>query len=275
MNPGRLLQCIGVAGLGLLLNVPLTSAQLQLVGLTNSIWAYSIDNSDQYALGFPNVDTSHWPQGRALFGNDASGGYPYPFLVTVPGSAAGVQSSYYQTSFQWSGGIAGVILAMTNYVDDGVVIYLNGVEITRWNINAAPGVLVDHTTMATAANLGGEPVRVVHHLPLDALTNGNPNPLIPGHNVLAVSLHQAGAGSLDTVFGLSVGTEGDPFLCGFVLPAATNVIECRTVQFGLTIPPHCVEADSIQWFHNETLLVGQTGRTLTLTNVQPGLDDGE
>ena len=270
-----LLQSVGVAGGVLVAGAPLCPAQLQLVGITNSFWAYSSDNSDQYALGFPNVDTSQWPTGRGLFGNDSAGNYPYPFIVEVPGAAQGVQSSYYRTTFHWSGAPAGVVLNLTNYVDDGVVIYLNNVEITRWNINAALGAPITHQTLAAAPNPGGEPVRVTHRIALDTLTNGYANPLVSGANVLAASVHQNSPASGDSVFGLAVGVAGDEFLCGVVSPASpVQTMQCQDVQFTLTIPSHCAQDPFIQWYHGAMPIVGSNGTTLTLRNVQPGVDDG-
>src|SRR6266496_3274882 len=101
------------------------SAQQILVGATNSIWRYLADGSDQ-GTGWllPDFDDSSWPQGRALFGNDPTAGYPFPFATYVPGpstNGGGPITVYYRTTFNWSGSPAGVVLTMTNYVDDGSV----------------------------------------------------------------------------------------------------------------------------------------------------------
>ena len=78
-----------------------------------------------------------------------------------------------------------------NY-DDGLVAFLNGVEVVRRNVAGA----VSHTTVATAA-----------HESSRGETGGNPNPkefialspsaLINGTNVIAVSVHNTSASSSD------------------------------------------------------------------------------
>src|ERR1051325_8945716 len=97
------------------------SAQQILVGATNSIWSYLADGSDQgTAWLLPDFNDSSWPTGRALFGNDPTAGYPFPFVTAIPGpNTGGPITVYYRTTFNWSGAAAGVILTMTNYVDDG------------------------------------------------------------------------------------------------------------------------------------------------------------
>lgn len=256
-----------MAAAGVLLGTTSSQAQLtQLVGITNSIWSYSIDNSDQYANGFPNADDSTWPTSRGLFGNET--GYRYPNIVTVPGSSGGVQSSYYKTRFDWSGPATGVVLTMTNAIDDGIVIYLNNVEITRWNVTATPVV---HLTQAPVANpLGDNNNWVVHQVILDALTNGAANPLVAGQNVLAVSVHQAGTGSSDSEFGLSVHYSRIVAPCSpGITPTTTNATQCTSVTLALVLPGECgVPTPTIEWFHNGTAVPNQTGTTLTLNNVQ-------
>ncbi|HKX62575.1 MAG TPA: hypothetical protein VJS65_12035 [Verrucomicrobiae bacterium] len=246
------------------------SQSIELVGITNSLWSYSIDNSDQYALGFPNVDDSTWPVGRAIFGNDV--GYPYPNLVTVPGPTEGVQTSYYRTRFNWPGATEGVVLIMTNYIDDGLLLYLNGTKILNWNVNGEPA----HTTLAAAPNPGGEPVRVVHQLVLNALTNGNVNPLVPGQNTLAVSVHQNSSSSSDSVFAMSVHVSAvTPPCAAGISPASTNVMQCHNVTLALNLPVDCgVPAPVIEWFHDGAPIPGATAATLTLTNVQPDRHSG-
>ncbi len=264
----RIKKLLAMAAAGLFLGTASTYAQsTQLVGITNTLWRYSGDNSDQYAAGFPNVDDSAWPEGSGLFGNDT--GYPYPFVSAVPGGI----TSYYRTRFNFSGSTSGVVLTMTNHIDDGIIIYLNGTEIVRYNmVDAAP--TASHASLAAAANPLGEPVRIVHQVALDAMTNGSGNPLVSGQNTLAVSVHNNSTTSSDTVFGMSVYSSRIIAPCSpGITPTSLSSTECRNVTFNLTIPAECgVPAPTIQWYKNvgvgEEIITGQTGTSLSLTNVQ-------
>jgi hypothetical protein len=179
-----------------LLAAGVASAQpLQVLHPTTSSWRYLTDGSDQGAAWQASAfDDSTWPQGLGLFGNENN--YPYPIGTTIPGLTP--ITVYYRTHFTWSQPTFGVVLTGTNYVDDGSIIYLNGVEIARFNMPAGPAAF---DTVALGANPGGEPVLLQLQIPLDALTNGNANPLINGDNVIAVEVHQNSATSSDRVHG--------------------------------------------------------------------------
>jgi hypothetical protein len=241
----------------------------EVINVTTKAWKYSADNSDQYAAGFPNVDDSAWPEGLPLFGNDTTINYRYPFVTTVAGSGGGVQTSYYRTRFNWVGSTTGVVLTMTNMIDDGIVIFINGTEIMRWNVNSAPGIPLAHDIQATAANPLGEPNILTHQVALDALTNGNVNPLIAGENIIAVAVHQAGTGSSDSVFGLSVHySQSVPPCTPTVAPASIAGIECKEATFTATLAADCgVPAPSLQWYHDGVAIPGATGLGLTLSNL--------
>jgi hypothetical protein len=203
-----------------------------------------------------------------LFGRDSF--YPYPFATDIVGpGGGGPLVAFFRTTFNWSGPTAGVVLTMTNYFDDGVVLYLNGTELTRYNM---PTGLAGPTNMAIATLT--EPVVRVHQLTLSILTNGNPNPLVAGNNVLAASVHNNAATSGDTVFGLSVvaaqcvasGTDG-------IQPTNRTAIGgCggRPVTF-VVVPTGVPAPTAVQWYRNvgfgEELLVGETRTSMTLTNV--------
>ncbi|HXG49531.1 MAG TPA: immunoglobulin domain-containing protein [Methylomirabilota bacterium] len=111
----------------------------------------------------------------------------------VAQGSGGTTVDYFRTKFMWNSSTVGLVITTTNYVDDGLVFYLNGVEVGRFNM---PQGEVLFNTQATTANPGGEPV--VTRVQLD------PSPLVEGENTLAVSLHQAGTASSDKVFGLGM-----------------------------------------------------------------------
>ncbi len=74
--------------------------------------------------------------------------------------------------------------------DDGVVVYLNDIEVLRSNM---PTGTVTNTTLASTA-VGGTTESQWFEAPLD------PSQLVAGNNVIAVELHQSGAASSDISF---------------------------------------------------------------------------
>jgi len=87
-------------------------------------------------------------------------------------------------------------LTFSNYLDDGAVFYLNGVEIHRLNM-AAPPTVISNSTLAIASNCGGDATcPVLFTITGDVLTN-----LVNGDNLLAVEVHNFSAGSTDITFG--------------------------------------------------------------------------
>lgn len=242
-----------------------------IVGVTNTLWRYHAEVEPPAAdWALPSFDDGTWPTGRGLFGQDTAA-YPYPFnTVVLPTTMGGPLTAYYRTRFQWTGAVTSLALEGTNHVDDGCIVYLNGVELCRFNM---PGGAVDSSTLALLANPGGEPVSVQMAIPLDRLTNGNANPLVIGENVLAVEVHQNHAASSDHVFGLSLRAM-PVFPCGVVEhPASQVVTACETATF--TVVPHfeCFNP-WFQWFFaapgsQPVPIAGATQSTLVLTNVQP------
>ena len=257
----------------LLVQVAVSASAQQVVGITNQNWQYFATTGGDPGVGWQNVgfDDSTWLTGRGLFGND--GGYPYPFpsFFQGPGNAAtpGPNVAFFRTTFNWVGSVSGVILTLTNYVDDGSVIYLNGTELIRFNMpGAGVAAVPDQNTLASGTLT--EPIMRVFQLDLNALTNGNPNPLVAGPNLLAASVHNNAAGSSDTVFGLSVRASQAVAPCTDNLqPTNRTIFAQRSTTF--TVVEQCaVPAATIQWFRNvgfgEELIVGATAAAYTLTN---------
>jgi len=268
--------------LALLLQSTVTMASAQGVTLltpTNTTWRYFTNGTDpgtEWAL--PGFDDSSWPQGVGLFGNDGNVYAPLGFNTPVPGPLFGSGiTTYYRTHFNWVGSPWGVVLRGTNHVDDGCVVYLNGVEITRFNMPAGPPAF---DTLAPAANPGGypnlsaaEPVRVLMQISLDSLTNGNANPLANGDNVLAVEVHQNAATSSDVVFGMALFASGcSPPCTEGIQPTNRIVLEGRSTMFVVGSSNCAFPIPAYQWYRNigngEELILGATASSYTLTNAQ-------
>lgn len=161
----------------------------------NGSWSYLDDGSDQgnawYGLGF---DYSSWATGNAelgygdgdeatvvSFGPDANNKYP---------------TTYYRKSFTATAGdVANSTLVLNAIRDDGMVVYINGVEVWRDNMPATHNYL----TYATAT-VGGAAESTW-------ITKSLANILVLGNNEVAVEVHQRSATSSDTSFNFSLFTD--------------------------------------------------------------------
>src|SRR5207247_2109317 len=112
-----------------------------------------------------------------------------------------VTNYYFRTHFTMPSmspsALAATMLISTNVVDDGSVVYLNGVEIFRFNM---PAGTVSATTFASAALTEGWPTTGQTVFFRTNLANN----VVIGDNVLAVEVHQSGTGSSDDVFGMTL-----------------------------------------------------------------------
>ncbi len=259
------------------------AAAQSLISPTNQVWRYFASNTGP-ALDWasPTFDDSSWPEGRGLFGKESN--YPYPVATPIiPPTQGGPVTAYFRTHFTWTAGwVNSVTLKGTNFVDDGCVIYLNGVEISRYNMPAGePG----YDTLAVSANpggypnlTGGEPVMVRTEINLSSLTNGNSNPLRTGDNVLAVEVHNSAQSSSDTMFGLSLFAGIDDWIFCLQPGSPTNrtIIEGDSTTF--QIEAFCPSVVSFQWYRNtalgEELIPGATANTYTLNDVVITRDTG-
>jgi hypothetical protein len=81
--------------------------------------------------------------------------------------------------------------------DDGMVVYINGVEVRRENM---PAGAITNQTLATASIGVVAPMSVTNH----SFTDGNLNPFVVGTNIIAVELHQGAASSSDVFMDLAL-----------------------------------------------------------------------
>ncbi len=151
--------------------------------------------------------------------------------------------------------------------DDGIVVYLNGIEVARRNLGT-PGTVTPHTATATAehdANAEGATGReeTVALAPAASL-------LVAGDNILAVQLHNASAASSDLIARVTLRTTG---------PTARTLVQPtdRTRFFIGSRSPHGENeganelpdpildstADWIELYNNAASAVDLTGWSLT------------
>ncbi|MFM1768533.1 MAG: hypothetical protein RJA22_1062 [Verrucomicrobiota bacterium] len=135
-----------------------------------------------------NFNDATWPQGpgRLGYGDGGEG-----TLIGFGGDAANKYvTTYFRHQFVVENPAAYAGLTLTLVYDDGAVIYLNGVEVKRINMPAAP------TTYATLASSAQDYAPDVS--PLSPLT------LVAGTNILAVEMHQGNVTSSDLAMDLQI-----------------------------------------------------------------------
>lgn len=217
------------------------------------------------------IDTS-WSTGRGLFGQETTA-YPFPINTAIPARASsGAQDSFFRVHFNWSGSTQGVILSFTNYIDDGMVVFLNGTEIYRFNITGSPGSPVQWsgTPQAPAANPGGEPVINIASVDPTAPAGGVPATLNTGDNVIAVYVGQAGANSSDIVFGMDLrGSQSSAPVFTFPPPAGTNITITQCKDLLLAPQVSGLPRPTFQWTKNNVDILDATNMSFTVSNAQP------
>ncbi|MFM1767981.1 MAG: hypothetical protein RJA22_510 [Verrucomicrobiota bacterium] len=164
-----------------------------------SAWRYRDSGVDPGA-GWTGLayNDSAWSVGLAQFG------YGDGDEATVVGYGPSSTSRYITTWFRraWVVSNPALFNALQFRVlrDDGVVVYLNGVEVVRQNM---PSGTVAASTLASSAIAGADETTFFS-------TTVGTAALVAGTNVIAVELHQSGASSSDISFDLQlIGLSGD------------------------------------------------------------------
>ncbi|HWN95248.1 MAG TPA: LamG-like jellyroll fold domain-containing protein, partial [Methylomirabilota bacterium] len=116
------------------LEVPSVIGTNTIITFSN-VWRYEQSGTD---LGTtwraPGYDDSAWLVGNGLFYNTAAN-LPAPKNTLL---ALGPNTHYFRTTFVYTGTPAIFSMSLRHIVDDGVVLYLNGAEISRFNL---PGTI--------------------------------------------------------------------------------------------------------------------------------------
>ncbi len=217
-----------------------------IIGLTNSFWRCNdagVDLGTAWrAASYPAE--SSWRTGVGLFGLESSLPYPYPVPVRTPLVLSASRNTYYfRTHFTFNGSTAGLNLRAKAYIDDGAVVYLNGVEVGRVRLPA--GTIV-FSTRASLASPEGQ---------LSELTVPT-SALVQGDNVLAVEVHQQSSTSSDIVFGLSLEVISSqlPAFVSSDEPADRAVEQDQPTT--LAVQATGFPLPALQWFRNNTPIAG-------------------
>jgi VCBS repeat-containing protein len=176
---------------GQVLNVdppPTNPVDTPLVTL-GSEWRYLDNGNDQgTAWRAPEFDDSSWSSGRAQFG------YGEGDEATVVSFGPNPNSKYTTTYFRRTFVLPDPPLVSSMFLsvlrDDGVVVYINGVEVGRNNM---PGGNILFNTPSSSA-LGGQQESTPVTFNVSAAQIAGLN-LVAGENTIAVEIHQDASGS--------------------------------------------------------------------------------
>lgn len=168
--------------------------QTSLVIPITQSWRYSTNNLDGVnwqAMAYAETGWSN-PSPALLYIEGVA--LPAPKNTPLPerGGGGPMLTYYFRTTFNIADTATVTSLTFSNLIDDGVMFYLNGVEIQR--VGMAAGV-VSYTSLASRT-VGDATTFDIFYISGDLLTN-----LVTGNNVLAVEVHQSAATSSDIVFG--------------------------------------------------------------------------
>ncbi|MDA3924440.1 MAG: lamin tail domain-containing protein [Kiritimatiellae bacterium] len=156
-------------------SVPVVTSNLTLVAVAG-LWCYNDTGTDLGTAWRESAyDDSAWSSGAGLFAFN-TGLLPASVGTVLAASRA---TTYFRTSFTFSGATSNVTFNVRPVVDDGAVFYLNGVEMYRQNMLAGPVV---YSTSAI------DPVDDADYADPIVVSSER---LVQGVNVLAVEVHQA------------------------------------------------------------------------------------
>ena len=135
---------------------------------------------------------------KTTSGNPALGVAPLGTRIGSYNTATGFPyiTYYFRARIPLGPVAPGSRLRLLTRIDDGAVVYLNGVEATRIRMEAAPAV-IGNTTLATGYACGGD-ATCDEEFELDASS------LRAGENVVAVEVHNYNARSADMTFGMQM-----------------------------------------------------------------------
>lgn len=157
-----------------------------------SVWKFKDDGSNQGTQWrASNFDDSAWAAGPSELGYGDS---PQTTVSYGPSATSKFITTYFRHKFNVPNPSAYQGLTFKLLVDDGCVVYLNGVEIIRRNMPAGDPT---YQTLAPVAIAGTDETTFFSY-------NIAASKLVPGDNVIAVEVHQSALNSSDLSFDMSV-----------------------------------------------------------------------
>ncbi|HRH38819.1 MAG TPA: hypothetical protein PK760_10765, partial [Flavobacteriales bacterium] len=200
MHPHQLVRSLGLA---LLCCCVLPAFGNIVLVQFNSGWKYLDNGSNQgtawRASSFPAE--SSWVTDFGEFGY--GDGDERTVVSYGPNASAKYITTYFRKSFSLANAAAFSSYQLQFRRDDGLVVYVNGVEVTRSNM---PTGTIGYTTLAST-NISGTGGSAVNTVSISSSF------FQTGVNVIAVEVHQAAANSGDVTFDLKlVGVDAGPSL---------------------------------------------------------------
>lgn len=156
------------------------------------VWRYLDDGSDLgTAWRAPGFSDDGWASGTGQFGY--GDGDETTVVDDGPDQDRHI-TTYFRTTFDVASAAAVTALEMDLIRDDGVIVYINGVEVYRDNL---PSGAIDSATLAVDGISGAaEDAWLTSIVATDALVDGT--------NVIAVEIHQKHRTSSDISFHLTL-----------------------------------------------------------------------
>ncbi len=225
---------------------------------TSQGWKYNESGQD---LGTTWKEVGYaddgWPSGQALFGHERNP-FSEPFLTDLnlfpPDNTNQITTYYFRTHFQFSGNTTGLVLVAGLLIDDGAVLYLNGMEVYR--IRVAPAQ--DYGTFATSYQFYEGYYELVN-LPIENL--------IEGDNIFAVDLHQSSyPGNTNVAFGMTLRAAWVEPVSISKQPGFQGGVQGLPTTFSATASgslPH------YQWFKDGAEVPDATNSSFTVASTQP------
>ncbi len=169
-----------------------TNAQTTLLS-TGSSWSYLDNNTRPSNWETSGFNDASWSTGNLPAGYGTITGASIATTISYgPSSTSKYITTYFRKSFNNTGTFSSLDLSLL--CDDGVVIYLNGTEVLRYNMpSGTPG---QNTLASSTVSSSDEGDYTTYNVSSAALVSGT--------NVIAVELHQATVGSSDLGFDLGI-----------------------------------------------------------------------
>lgn len=170
-----------------------------------------------------SFNDSAWQTGNGFFGHEPSNATLRSPIQTSFSQdySGGLLTYYFRTTFVWEGPTTGSDFVLDQFVDDGVIYWLNGQELKGpglGRVRMAPGIAT-HTTQASELPPGADAIDEQN-----ILSGSLEDQLVQGINHFCAEVHQFGNNSSDIYFGarLHIGNPaGDGVVINEVLPSAT------------------------------------------------------
>lgn len=227
-------------------------ADLVLVPFSH-VWRYQASGTDLETLWKePSFVDSAWSSGPGPLGFETTP-QVLPIQIQTPILRNNRLTYYFRSTFMFTNDPADVVLDGTTLLDDGAVIYLNGVEFLR------PFMGEGMVTFNTPSYL------VISDAFLDWRERLSSSLLRRGENHIAVEMHQNSQGSSDMVFALELKAN---FLAPTELAFATEpqdlVVEAlKPAGFEVKVTGNRA---GYQWFKDGNAIAGATQPHYTIPN---------